>query len=86
MQKDKCVDLKIQLNRIKGQVEGVERMIEEKRDAVSISQQISAVRSALSRLATDVLKEECEECFKQKSNDKKKKKFEELVNGFFKIS
>ncbi len=86
MQKDNCVDIKIQIKRIKGQLEGVERMVEEKRDAVSISQQISAVRSALARLATDALREECEECFKQKSKDKKMKKFEELVNGFFKVS
>lgn len=81
-----CTQFKTQVNRIKGQVNGVERMINEGRDVTEIIQQVSAVRAALSRLAVDLLKNESSACFQNKSKEDKLKQFEELVTTFFKVT
>lgn len=74
------------LNRVKGQLNGIEKMIEERRDSIEVVTQIQAVRAALSSIALDLLKDECSECFNQKSNEIKQKQFEELITKFFKIN
>ena len=79
-----CNKFKSQINRIKGQVSGVEKMISEGRNINEIVQQVSAVRAALSRLAIDLLKNESDECFN--NQEKSQEKFEELVTNFFKIT
>lgn len=86
MVNENCLEINNQINRIKGQIAGIEKMIDNGRDAMDIIQQISAVRSALSRLGTEILKEESAECFREKSSDKKLKKFEKLVSNFFKLT
>ena len=83
---NKCSEIQKQINRIKGQINGVDKMVSEGRDSIEIVQQISAVRFALSRVATELLKDESSECLAKKSEDAKIKKFEELVNNFFKIN
>lgn len=86
MKNIKCADIKNQMNRIKGQINGIDKMINEGRDYLEIIQQIKAVQSALSRLGVELLKDESKQCFAQKSNDEQIKKFEELVANFFKIA
>lgn len=88
MTKENCTDIYSQLNRVKGQIEGIERMINEERDELEIVQQVSAARSGLSRLAVEILKLESRECFekKDKDNDQRIQKFEELVKNFFKLT
>jgi DNA-binding FrmR family transcriptional regulator len=81
-----CEDIKKQMNRIKGQLTGVEKMIEEGRDPLDIIQQISAVRAALSRLAVEILKDESKSCFKKDKTEEKLQKFEELVTNLFKLT
>lgn len=64
------------IRRIKGQVEGIERMIEQKADCLSIVQQILAAKNALSGLAAEILyQESCE----LKSQAKLKKLLGKLV-------
>lgn len=74
------------LNRVKGQIQGIERMIEQERDSIEIVTQIQAVRAALSSIAINLLKEDCSECFNKKSDEERQKQFEDLVVKFFKIS
>lgn len=55
-----------QLNRIKGQIEGVGRMYQEGRECVEIVQQVAAVRSSLGRVARDLLSAEAVHCSREK--------------------
>ena len=50
------------LNRIEGQVRGIKKMILEGRDCEAIAQQISAVKSALTRIGQLVLTDEAIGC------------------------
>ncbi|MGC4042581.1 MAG: metal-sensitive transcriptional regulator [Armatimonas sp.] len=50
------------LNRISGQVAGIQRMVEEDRYCVDILTQIAAVRSALDSLGVELLTEHISSC------------------------
>jgi DNA-binding FrmR family transcriptional regulator len=53
------------INRIRGQVNGIAKMIEDDRACMDIVQQVVAARSALTRLGTEILKEEAIGCTKR---------------------
>ncbi len=55
-------DLTKRLRRIGGQVTGVERMVDEERYCIDILTQISAIRSALDRVAIEVLDDHARHC------------------------
>ena len=57
--KDKLLN---RLSRIEGQVRGVARMIEEDRYCIDVLTQIQAVRSALARVETEMLKDHLGHC------------------------
>ena len=61
---DHSAELK-RLSRIKGQVEGVERMIHERRYCPEIVQQIKAARSALKSLEASIIEGHMRHCVKQ---------------------
>lgn len=50
------------LNRIEGQVRGIGRMVEDDRYCVDVLTQLQAVRAALSRVESEVLKEHLDHC------------------------
>ncbi|MBC2777450.1 metal-sensitive transcriptional regulator [Parasphingopyxis marina] len=50
------------LNRLEGQVRGVARMVEEDRYCIDVLTQIRAVRAALSRVETGLLKHHLDHC------------------------
>jgi DNA-binding FrmR family transcriptional regulator len=50
------------LSRIEGQVRGVARMVEEDRYCIDILTQIQAVRAALARVETEMLKDHLGHC------------------------
>ena len=50
------------LNRIEGQVRGLSRMVEEDRYCIDILTQLQAVRAALSRVESEVLKDHMDHC------------------------
>jgi DNA-binding FrmR family transcriptional regulator len=54
--------VKARVNRVKGQVEGIGRMVEEDRYCVDILNQIAAVRSALDALGIELLTHHLEGC------------------------
>lgn len=58
-EKDKVVR---RLHRIKGQIEGIEKMVEDKRYCIEVLQQIGAVRSALYQVGLLVLESHSRSC------------------------
>ena len=74
------------LNRIKGQLEGVARMITERRYCPEIITQVEAIRAALSSFQTVVLERHLGECvqgaFKTNNNQEREQKISELVELF----
>lgn len=50
------------LSRIEGQVRGVSRMVEEGRYCIDVLTQVQAVRAALSRVETEILKDHLGHC------------------------
>lgn len=71
------------LNRIAGKVRGVAKMIEDDRYCIDILNQISAIKSALAKVESQVLKDHAACCINEaiRSGDEaeQREKFEELV-------
>lgn len=71
------------LNRIAGQVRGVAQMIEDERYCIDILHQITAIRSALAKVESQVLKDHAACCVSEaiSSGDEaeQRAKFEELI-------
>jgi len=62
MQDAKRKKLKSRLNRIAGQVNGINKMLDEDRYCVDILVQVAAVRSALDALGIELLTDHVESC------------------------
>ena len=62
MKRDTKPTLLNRLSRIEGQVRGVARMVEEDRYCIDVLTQIRAVRAALSRVETEMLKDHLGHC------------------------
>ncbi|MBC7166446.1 metal-sensitive transcriptional regulator [Phenylobacterium sp.] len=50
------------LNRVEGQVRGITRMVEDDRYCIDILTQVQAVRAALARVETEILKDHLDHC------------------------
>jgi len=75
----------IRLHRINGQISGIEKMLNEKRDYVDIIQQLVAAREAMDKVATLVLKSEAKGCLKNKKGALAAKELNKIVNTLFKV-
>ncbi len=62
MNRDDKPRLLNRLNRIEGQVRGVARMIDEDRYCIDILTQVQAVRAALAKVETELLKDHLGHC------------------------
>ena len=75
------------LNRASGQIEGVKRMIEERRYCPEILTQLKAIRSALKSLEGEILRTHLATCVSDALSSSKKsekeKKIEELIDIFY---
>ena len=58
-----------QLNRIRGQIDGIAKMYQDRRECVEIVQQVAAARSSLGRVARDILSTEAVHCSREKRLD-----------------
>ena len=71
------------LSRIEGQVRGVTRMVEQRRYCIDVLTQIRAVRAALARVETEMLKAHLDHCIEDAivSGDvaEQRKKASELI-------
>ncbi len=77
------------LNRIEGQVKGVVRMLEEDRYCIDILHQIQAIKAALTKAETELLRAHAGECvdaaLQQGTVQEKRKKIVELVDLFERV-
>ncbi|MFC1717117.1 metal-sensitive transcriptional regulator [Candidatus Poribacteria bacterium] len=75
---------------IKGQVQGIQQMIEDEKYCVDILIQLSAVKAALGKVGAIILKRHVESCvvdaIESGSEEKMAEKIEELVQVFSKYS
>lgn len=71
------------LNRIEGQVRGVARMVDEDRYCIDVLTQIQAVRAALAKVETEMLRDHLGHCIESAivagDVDEQRKKAAELV-------
>jgi len=70
------------INNIIGQLKGVERMIEQNKDCLSLMVQLKAVRAAISSLMDKIAEQEFEYCLKKGETKEKanlKKIFKEII-------
>ncbi|MGI9327311.1 MAG: metal-sensitive transcriptional regulator [Pseudomonadales bacterium] len=88
MQIDKQATVR-RLARIEGQVRGIARMIEEERYCMDVLQQIQAIKSAIAKVETAVLKDHAATCVETAiaSGDagQQRQKFGELVELFDRV-
>ena len=61
--------LQRRLSRIEGQVRGVERMVEEDRYCIDVLTQITAIRSALDKVALNLVDEHARNCMTGRDRD-----------------
>ena len=75
------------LNRAIGQLEGIKRMIEDKRYCPEILIQLKAVRSAIMSVEKNILSTHLEKCVAESFDDKEnaKEKIEEIKELFNKL-
>jgi DNA-binding FrmR family transcriptional regulator len=71
--------LRNRLKRIKGQVGGIESMVEDDRYCIDILTQISAVQAALDKVALGLLDEHTQHCVMGASKDNQPEKTDELM-------
>ena len=62
MKRENKAKLLNRLSRIEGQVRGIARMVEEERYCIDVLTQIQAVRAALARVETEMLKDHLGHC------------------------
>lgn len=62
MQRENRAKLLNRLSRIEGQVRGIARMVEEERYCIDVLTQVRAVRAALSRVESEMLKDHLDHC------------------------
>jgi CsoR family transcriptional regulator, copper-sensing transcriptional repressor len=77
------------LKRIEGQVRGIAGMIEEDRYCMEILTQMQAVKSALAKVESQILKDHAAHCVAEAissgNEGEQKQKFDELVELFEKV-
>jgi DNA-binding FrmR family transcriptional regulator len=60
-------DITNRLRRIEGQVRGIIRMLEDQRNCEDLITQVLAVRSAMDRVASEILKHHVDQCLNEMS-------------------
>lgn len=74
------------LKRIEGQVRGIQKMIDDDRYCIDVVTQIEAVRAALSRVESDLLRQHLQHCVHKAMHsndaDDQSRVIEELVGVF----
>ena len=68
------------LNRIEGQVKGIQKMVEDERYCVDILVQISAIRSAINRVGNIILENHIKGCVSNSIKEGETQESEELIS------
>jgi len=67
------------LHRIRGQVEGIERMVADERYCIDVLTQISAVQAALDKVALGLLDDHTRHCMADTAEGKREERAEEMM-------
>lgn len=78
-------DLLKRLRKVKGQISGLERMIERNASCSDILMQISAVRAAVGKIGMLIMQNYMRDCFSCQDERSFENRIEELVNSFSKF-
>lgn len=81
-EKDKYIK---RLNRIEGQIRGINRMVEDNRHCDDILIQVSASISALKSLAQEMLENHMKTCMIEDINNRKYESIDEIIDLFRKL-
>lgn len=74
-------DILKRLNRIEGQVKGIQRMIEEEKTCVDILTQVAAIRAAINKVGGLMLEKHSKECMLNSlDSENKEQVLDELIN------
>ena len=71
--------IKNRVKRIEGQVRGILRMMEEKKDCKEVITQLSAARTAIDRTIGVIVSSNLVECVQKANDEPREKSMEELV-------
>ena len=74
------------IKRIKGQITGIEKMIDKKKDCTEIIIQIQAARASLASLGQGIVADEAECCLTIEDQKERESSLRKLVKNFFKLS
>ena len=78
------------LNRIEGQVRGISRMVDEGRYCIDILTQVQAVRAALAKVETEILRDHLGHCIEgaivSGDRDEQRQKASELIQLLERVS
>jgi len=78
-------DLLIRLRKIRGQINGLERMIETNAPCSDILMQISAARAAVGKVGMMIMQNYIRDCFTSQSKEIFEDRTEELIKSFSKF-
>lgn len=83
MERDDKPRLMNRLNRIEGQVRGIARMVDEGRYCIDVLTQVQAVRAALAKVETEMLRGHLDHCIEgaivSGDRDEQRRKASELI-------
>ena len=69
------------LRRIRGQIEGIERMVEEDRYCIDVLTQISAAQAALDKVALGLLDDHARHCVLESAEGERENRAEEMMGA-----
>ena len=78
-------DLLSRLKRAKGQISGLEKMIEKNASCSDILMQISAVRAAIGKIGVLIMQNYMRDCFTCQNREIFEERIEELIKSFSKF-
>lgn len=87
MQKEEIKeDIRKRLNRIEGQVRGIQKMIDSDERCNDILIQIAAIRSAINKVAGLILENYTQECIRSTINNNDDEKLNEMIDTIIKFT
>jgi len=78
-------DILIRLQKVKGQISGLEKMIEKDASCSDILMQISAVRAAVGKIGMLIMQNYMRDCFTCQDREIFEERIEELIKSFSKF-
>jgi DNA-binding FrmR family transcriptional regulator len=76
----------LRLRRLEGQIRGIQRMIDDKRDCEAIITQLMAARAALDSVSLQIVSHHIEECLQTPVDNTKRDRLTRTIALFLKLS